>query len=121
MTVSPSVRAGGLRLVNVELRPLVQPGPGAERHTLAIAPRGGLFEIKAAPENVAAVLARCDGTRTAEEVTEGTSDPAGYREVLDKLTELGALSSGTPSTARDAGCASPMAPGPSPTGWPPPR
>lgn len=96
MTVSPSVRTGGLRLVNVELRPLVQPGPGAERHTLAIAPRGGLFEIKAAPEQVAAVLARCDGTKTAEQVTEGTSDPAGYREVLAKLTELGALSSGTP-------------------------
>ncbi|WP_158857741.1 YcaO-like family protein [Streptomyces sp. NRRL B-1347] len=92
MTVNESTGIGCPRMVCVELRPLVWPRPGAARHTLAIAPRGGLFEIKAAPEDVAAVLDRCDGATPVDEIVRGTSDPAGYREVLEKLTELGGLS-----------------------------
>ncbi|MFD9795985.1 YcaO-like family protein [Streptomyces sp. NPDC059070] len=102
MTHRHSPDSTGPRLVNVELRTLVRPGPGpvpgpgAERHTLAIAPRGGLFEIKAAPEDIAAVLDRCDGSTPVEDIVEDTSDPAGFREVLEKLTELGGLTFDAP-------------------------
>ncbi|MDJ0841829.1 MAG: YcaO-like family protein [Acidobacteriota bacterium] len=72
-------------LVHADLRPL------RENETLVIAPDGQMFEVAAPPETLGAVLSRCDGSHSLEEVTEGTDQPDGWREVLQQLIDASCL------------------------------
>ncbi|GAA1312075.1 YcaO-like family protein [Saccharothrix xinjiangensis] len=84
------------RLVHIELRPLGDDG------TLVVTPAGDSFEIAAPPDALWEVLSRFDGTRSLDEVVAGTPDPDGYREVVDELVALGAISAGpAPTRAAD--------------------
>lgn len=78
---------------HADLRPL------REGETLIIAPDGNMYEVAASPDAIAAVLRRCDGTRSLEELAAETDNPKNWREVLDILLEVGCLLPGEPGPA----------------------
>ncbi|MDJ0840714.1 MAG: YcaO-like family protein [Acidobacteriota bacterium] len=71
---------------HVDLRPL------GESKTLLLTPGGDAYEVESDPETIGSLLARCNGTRTLEEISAGMEDPKGMREILDVLCAEGCLS-----------------------------
>lgn len=92
MTVPESISADKPRLVRVELKPI------SSSESLAITPRGQKFRVNAPIAELWRVLEACDGYSSFEEILATSSNPDGFREVLEVLAEDNVLCTALPVT-----------------------
>lgn len=90
MIVSEFTSTDKLRLVRVELKPI------SSVETLAITPRGQRFRVDAPIAELQQVLETCDGHRSLEGVLAMSSNPDGFREVLEVLADDNVLCTAPP-------------------------